>query len=136
MAYKLSEVIHCQKIQREQRIEKEKLDKFAKLAEGERLIQQAEQWIDDQKEQMRQKRIRAVEYKQKLKNDLNANELRKLEFTKKLTEADKLEMEAVEKQLSQQYEKEKAALETKKEQLRQNALEAMKLSEERRISIS
>lgn len=66
-----------QERQRRERHEQEQLEWHKKTIEGQKLIEQATEWIENQKQHIRDYRKRCAEYKTVLENDIKEREIQK-----------------------------------------------------------
>lgn len=131
-AYMLSKILHEQQLQREARRQREKLEREQELNVGRQRNAQAVQWIADQQQQMKAYKKQCARYKQVIWEDIEKREKEKLEIAKKMTELELREREANEKQLNCQLEKERAASNHRREQLRLDATLAKQHAEQQR----
>lgn len=76
------------------------------MIEGQQITQQAIQWIENQQEQMHNRRKHSFEYKQLLQNVITEKQKQKQEINKKLAELEKMEMEENLKQMHEVLSKE------------------------------
>lgn len=76
------------------------------MIEGQKLIEQAVEWIENQKEHIRNYRKRCAEYKELLKNDIKKRENEKLEANRRFAEIEEKELKTNAKQMQEILEKE------------------------------
>lgn len=133
-AYLLSNVLTTRKVQCEMNSETIRRKKEQHLLDGQETIQQAEQWCEDQKEKMLEKRRTIDDYKKELKMNCLEDEYRRLEKSRQQAELERQYRETAENDLKVQLEKERLILQRKKDTQRRHALEAMRMAEERRLS--
>lgn len=105
-AYMLSNILHEQRLQREEKLRQQAIERQNRLFEGRKLIEQAARWIDDQKEQIRNYHGRCAEYKKILQHDIEEKEKNKQKLMRRLLDLEKVECEANLKQMQEVYEKE------------------------------
>lgn len=76
------------------------------MIEGQQITQQAIQWIQNQQEQMHNRRKHGFEYKRLLQNAIGEKKKQKQEINKKQAELEKMEMEENMKQMQEVLSKE------------------------------
>lgn len=130
-AYALTQVTEQQRLQREQRAESLRMEEMRNLTDGVKRIQQAEQWIQGQVDHMRRNAMRCGEYKKTLVRDIEEREKQRDTLNKKMTDEERAENEANKKQLNEILAKEMAVVEQKREQIRKNAMDSMRMARQR-----
>lgn len=105
-AYKLSNILNEQEKQRHERARQKQLEWQKDLIEGQNRIEQAVEWIEQQKEHMRNYRKRCAQYKGMLQNDIKEREQRKQNVNQRLNEIEEKEAQKNAKQMQEVLEKE------------------------------
>lgn len=129
----LSETLKQQSQQRKENSEIKKANQERKLNEGKEILSQADQWIEQQNLKMFQTKKRNDEFKKDLFLCSQEEQKRRKEELVKKVNLEKKKREIVDDELKAQMEREKQFLEKKKLSMRQNALEAMQMAEQRRL---
>lgn len=132
-AFMLADVLTTRQQQCQQNADMAKIQREKKLCEGLEAQAQAEQWREDHKMQLLQKKGVTDSYKKQLHEHIKSEDKRRQSETKKKTEIERQHRVSAQRNLTAQLDKERAILERKKEYQRQNALEAMRMAEERRL---
>lgn len=104
-----------------------------KKKEAEQLQIQSVIAIEEQQRQMMEAKKRTDDYKNEVYRMAKDEAKRKMETSRRQTEYEKRMREQADKELQAQIERERAILQRKKEAMRKNALEAMKMVEQRRL---
>lgn len=118
----LSEILYEQQMQREAKRERERVERKQSVREGNMIRMQAQQWIEDQVEQMRKYRERCAEYKRVIRHDIDARTKERLGASQKLFELEQMERDANEQQMQNQLRKEREMSEQQREQFRNEVL--------------
>lgn len=105
-AYKLCIILGEQERQRRERHEQEQLEWHKKMIEGQKLIEQATEWIENQKQHIRDYRKRCAEYKTMLENDIKERETRKHAINQRATELEEKELKTNRDQMEKILSKE------------------------------
>lgn len=105
-AYKLSNILGEQEKQRHERVKQKQLKWQKDLIEGQNLIEQAVEWIEQQKEHIRNYRKRCAQYKGILQNDIKEREQQKHKTNQWLSEIEEKEAQTNAKQMHKVLEKE------------------------------
>lgn len=121
----LSEILYEQQMQREAKRERERVEREQSIREGNMIRMQAQQWIDDQIEQMRKYRERCAEYKRIICHDIDARTKERLIASQKLIELEQMERDANEQQMQNQLRKEREMSQQRREQFRSEVLKSM-----------
>lgn len=121
----LSEILYEQQMQREAKRERERVEREQSIREGNMIRMQAQQWIDDQIEQMRKYRERCAEYKRVIFHDIDARTKERLIASQKLIELEQMERDANEQQMQNQLRKEREMSQQRREQFRSEVLKSM-----------
>lgn len=133
-AYTLCETLH---IRGKQCIERAKFSNYKKEADEaqakEQILQQ-DQWDQEHTRKAIESKKRKDGYKRQLFEQMNENEMRQKDANQKRITQEIHERETAEQDIKSQMEKERLVLEKKKEAMRKNALEAMRIAEQRRLS--
>ena len=133
-AYMLSDVINTRATQCQMNEEALKNKKEKYMREGREKLLQAEQSSEAYRQKLLEKRKHTDDYKASLKEHI-AEEHQKREYeARQIAESERKYRAQQENDLKEQMERETKVLQRKKENLRQNALEAMKMAEERKAS--
>lgn len=90
-AFKLSQILHEQRLQREARTEEERCGREASIRDGQKLIAQAHQFIAEQQQQIVDYRKRCAEYRHVLSDEIANQRQRKLQLTQALDALAELE---------------------------------------------
>lgn len=125
-AFALSEAIEQQRLQREQRCEAFNRDRMNYLNDGVKQMQQAQQWIQDQVEQVQDRTVRCREYKKLLSDDIVERDKRRQELKQRLIEEEKLEFDSQQQKQNELMAKERLAMQQKKAQLRKNSFDSFR----------
>lgn len=128
-----SEVLRVRNMQRKI---KDDFQKTIKKFDCEKEKQCSEQGIavlGTEAERVEQKQKATEQYKRELLQTINNNQLRKIEERKQTIREQRAAREAIDQEIKDQIEKEKALMEKKKQTLRMNAIEAMRIGEQRRL---
>lgn len=128
-----SEVLRARNVQRNINEEFEKAIKQNEIDEKKNCEQQAMPWIQEEQQRMAERQKRNNSYKQELLQTINDSSKQRSEYKKQLIKEQQAAREAVDQEIKAQIEKEKAIMEKKRAALRKNALEAMKMVEQRRM---
>lgn len=129
----LSEVLKGRDVQRSLNREMDTIAKGKHLQQGQEIIEQAYQWIEDQNRKMSEKKQQTDKFKRDLNNMVKENQKHQKEVNLKREELHKKKRDAADQELQEQIEREQAILQRKKELRRKNALEAMRMTEQRRL---
>lgn len=132
-AFALTEVIEQQRLQREARAEAYEREQTSYMADGMKQMEQAQQWIQDQVEQVRNRTARCQEYKKTLVDDIRVRETQRQNENKHLVDEEKAEIDAQTKQQHELMAKEKSAMQQKKEQLRKNSFDSFRSVRQRQL---
>lgn len=84
-------------------------------------------------ERIEEKQKATEQYKRDLQQTIHQNQVRKLEQRKQTLREERAAREAIELEIKAQIEREKALMEKKRLALRKNAVEAMRIVEQRRL---
>lgn len=106
-AYKLSTILDEQEHQRRERAKQKQLEWQKDSIEGQKLIEQATEWIEQQKNYIRNYRRRCAEYKNLLQNDIKERENHKHLIDQQYTEMEVKELETNLKQMQEVLDKER-----------------------------
>lgn len=129
----LSETLKQQSQQRKENSETKKTKKERYFAEGKEILSQADQWIEQQNLKMFQTKRRNDEFKKDLFLCSQEEQKRRKDESLRQLNVDRKKRELVTEELKAQMERERVHLEKKKLSMRQNALEAMQIGEQRRL---
>lgn len=132
-AFMLADVLTTRQQQCQQNADMAQIQRENKFAEGLEAQAQAEHWREDHKVNLLQKKGRTDMYKKELREHIKSEDNRRQIETKKTIEMERQHRVSAERDLTAQLEKERAMLQRKKDFQRQNALEAMRMAEERRL---
>lgn len=130
----LSEILYEQQMQREAKLERERVERKQSIREGNMIRMQAQQWIDDQVEQMRKYRERCAEYKRIIRHDIDARTKERLSASQKLFELEQMERDANEQQMQNQLRKEREMRQQRREQFRNEVLKSMQRAKQEKRS--
>lgn len=133
-AFILCDVLKTREMQCQMNNEWNTFKKEKHLQEGRETIEQAEQWSEQYRQKMLEKRRSTDAYKKELNYYIKQEHNRKANLAKKTAEEERKYRQDAENELKEQLERERLMLQRKKESMRRNALEAMKMAEERRLS--
>lgn len=97
-------------------------------------IDQADQWAEEQRKKIIVNKQRKDAYKKELLTFVREKESAMQQQERKNVDQERQERENIDRDLRMQVEKERALLQRKKDASRLNALEAMRMAEQRRIS--
>lgn len=129
----LSEVLKGRELQCNFNADLNKSMSERKKKEAEQLQIQSVIAIEEQQRQMMEAKKRTDDYKNEVYRMAKDEAKRKMETSRRQTEYEKRMREQADKELQAQIERERAILQRKKEAMRKNALEAMKMVEQRRL---
>lgn len=129
----LSEVLKGRELQCNLNADLNKSMSERKKKEAEQLQIQSVIAIEEQQRQMMEAKKRTDDYKNEVYRMAKDEAKRKMETSRRQTEYEKRMREQADKELQAQIERERAILQRKKEAMRKNALEAMKMVEQRRL---
>lgn len=132
-AFALTEVIEQQQLQREARAEAYERDRMSYMADGMRQMQQAQQWIQEQVEQVKSRTARCQEYKKTLVDDIQEREKQRHDANKQLVDEEKAENDAQSQQLHEIIAKETSVMQRKKDQLRKNSFDSFRSIRQRQM---
>lgn len=133
-AYALSKILHEQQTQREAKRERDRTEREQLLRESKLIRMQAQQWIDDQIEQIRKYRERCADYKRIICHDIDERTKERLSATKKLIELEQMEREANEHQMQEQLKKEREISQQRREQYRNEVMKSMQRAKQEKRS--
>lgn len=133
-AYAWSVILHEQQKQREARRQREQIEREKSLLDGELLRLQAQQWIDDQIEQMRKYRERCADYKRIICHDIDARTKERLSSSQRLIELEQMERDANEQQMQKQLRKERETSQQRREQFRNEVMKSMQRARQEKRS--
>lgn len=133
-AFILCDVLKTRELQCQMNNDWNTFKKEKRLQEGRETIQQAEQWCQQHRQKILEKRKSTDIYKKELNNYIKEEQQRKANLARKTAEEEQKYRQDAENELKEQLERERLMLQRKKESMRRNALEAMKMAEERRLS--
>ena len=129
-----SEVLRARNVQRNINAEFEKAIIKQECAQKLACAQQSMPWIYEEQKRLAERQNRTNTYKQEMWHSITENNKHKLEQKKQLIKEQQSERDALDQDIKAQIEKEKVIMEKKRAALRKNALEAMQMMEQRRLS--
>lgn len=129
-----SEVLRARNVQRSINEEFEKATKKQEQENKKMCNDQALNWIGEEQQRLNDRQKNTMAYKKELLQTINENQKTRFEQKKLMIKEQQAAREATDMEIKAQIEKEKAIMEKKREALRKNALEAMKMVEQRRLS--
>ncbi|KAI8118892.1 hypothetical protein FF38_11014 [Lucilia cuprina] len=128
-----SEVLRARNVQRSINEEFEKVAAKQERETKKMCNEQALSWIGEEQQRLSERQKNTIAYKKELLQTINENQKQRYEQKKQMIKEQQAAREATDLEIKAQIEKEKAIMEKKKEALRKNALEAMKMVEQRRL---
>lgn len=131
-AFKLSQILREQRLQRDAKEEKERKDRKASIRDGQMLIVQAHQFIAEQQKQMVDYRKRCVEYRHILSDEIANQHQKKLQITQVMNDLAALENFAYGKQLTEVNEKQKQKIQQQRFELNEELRKTLLQAEEER----
>lgn len=129
-----SEVLRARNVQRDINEEFKKAIKKQECESKMMCQGQAMSWIQEEQQRLAERQKNANLYKQELLQTINENQKQRAEQKKQQIKEQQVARETTDADIKAQIEKEKAMLDKKRATLRKNALEAMKMVEQRRLS--
>lgn len=129
-AFKLSQILHEQRQQREAKEVKEHDDRLASIRDGQMLIAQAHQFIAEQQKQIVDYRTRCAEYRHMLSDEIANQHQRKLQLTQAMNNVAEMENAAYDKQLKETNEKEKRKQQQQRNRLADELRKTLQQTEE------
>lgn len=129
----LSETLKQQSQQRKDNSEMKKSIKERNYAEGKEILSQADQWIEQQNMKMFQTKKRNDDFKKDLFLCSQEELKRRKDVSIRQANVERKNRELVDDELKAQMERERTHLEKKKLVMRQNALESLRVGEQRRL---
>lgn len=129
-----SEVLRARNIQRSINEEFKKAIKLQESETQKRCENQGMSWINDEQRRLAERQKNTNSYKQELLQTISENQRQKAEQKKQMIREQQTARDNIDSEMRAQIAKEKAIMEKKKAVLRKNALEAMKMVEQRRLS--
>lgn len=133
-AYIMSEIADARKKQCAINDEENRAKRAADEKLSQHHIDQADQWAEEQRQKMIMNKQRNDAYKKELLASVREKESATQEQERRNIDQVRQERENIDRDVRMQVEKERALLQRKKDASRQNALEAMRMAEQRRIS--
>lgn len=133
-AFAFSKILHEQQMQREARRARESAERERTLREAQMIRMQAQQWIEDQVEQMRRYRERCAAYKRHVCEDIEARTRAKASAAQLLAEVEQRERDASERQLNERLAKERETSQQRREQFRTEVLKSMQRAKQEKRS--
>uniref|UniRef100_A0A1A9ZAZ4 Trichohyalin-plectin-homology domain-containing protein n=1 Tax=Glossina pallidipes TaxID=7398 RepID=A0A1A9ZAZ4_GLOPL len=128
-----SEVLRARNIQRSINEEFKKAIKLQESETQKRCENQGMSWINDEQRRLAERQKNTNSYKQELLQTISENQRQKAEQKKQIIREQQAARDNIDSEMKAQIAKEKAIMEKKKALLRKNALEAMKMVEQRRL---
>lgn len=133
-AYLMSEVLATRDQQRKMRAEEAKVMRARHLDEGKETIAAAEQQAAEMRDMTVAKQRQQNGYKRQLFEHIQTSNSRRQQVSMEEASEDRKHREAEAQEMQAQLEMERMMLQRKKEMQRRNALEAMQMAEQRRLS--
>lgn len=128
-----SEVLRARNVQREINEEFKKSIKKQECQSKMMCEGQAMSWIHEEQQRLAERQNNENIYKRELLQTINENQRQRSEQKKQMIKEQQAARESSDADAKAQIEKEKAIMEKKRATLRKNALEAMKMVEQRRM---
>ncbi|KAI9589179.1 uncharacterized protein ACN2A1_011125 [Glossina fuscipes fuscipes] len=128
-----SEVLRARNIQRNVNEEFKEAVKLQESETQKRCENQGMSWINDEQQRLAERQKNTNSYKQELLQTISENQRRKAERKRQMINEQQTARDNIDSEMKAQIAKEKATMEKKKAFLRKNALEAMKMVEQRRL---
>lgn len=129
-----SEVLKVCAAQRELNEEIDKTLRKNKISEACHYERQIMPFIEEEQIRMADRQKRNNQYKAELLYTINENSVRRGEQSKQLLREQQVARDEMDQEIKAQIERERALQDKKRETLRRNAVEAMKMVEQRRLS--
>lgn len=129
-----SEVLKVCAAQRELNEEIDKTLRKNKISEACHYERQIMPFIEEEQIRMADRQKRNNQYKAELLYTINENSVRRGEQSKQLVREQQVARDEMDQEIKAQIERERALQDKKRETLRRNAVEAMKMVEQRRLS--
>lgn len=130
-----SEVLRARNVQRNINKEFEKAIKQQECMDKMACQQQALGFMEEDVQRQIERHQAMNVYKKEMLETINESTKQRTEYKKQLIKEQQAAREAMDQEIKAQIEKEKAIMEKKRAALRKNALEAMKMVEQRRLSM-
>lgn len=121
-------------MQREAIRERERVKREQALREGKMIRMQAQQWIEDQIEQMRKYRERCADYKRIICHDIDERTKARLHASQKLMHLEQMERDANEQQTQEQLTKDRQMSQQRRDQFRNEMLKSMQRTKQEKRS--
>ncbi|XP_040167114.1 trichohyalin [Anopheles arabiensis] len=134
-AAKFCEVLKGREMQRQFRLEQEQLQQMRKQSVDTQTLSQANHWLKSHGDRLLEDRQRFDNYKRELKETMIRNQQLQRQRKQELIAEEQQSLEVIEGEMRRQQEQDRAALEASKEMRRKNALEAIRMAEDRRTRL-
>uniref|UniRef100_A0A182Q3P7 Trichohyalin-plectin-homology domain-containing protein n=1 Tax=Anopheles farauti TaxID=69004 RepID=A0A182Q3P7_9DIPT len=134
-AAKFCEVLKGRELQRQFRMEQEQMQQLRKQSVDSQTLSQANHWLRSHGDRLLEDRQRFDNYKRELKETMIRNQQLQRQHKQDLINEEQQSLEVIESEMRRQQEREKKAMEESKEMRRMNALEAIRMAEDRRARL-
>uniref|UniRef100_A0A182SA23 Trichohyalin-plectin-homology domain-containing protein n=1 Tax=Anopheles maculatus TaxID=74869 RepID=A0A182SA23_9DIPT len=134
-ASKFCEVLKGREMQRQFRLEQEQIQQLRKQSVDTQTLSQANHWLKSHGDRLLEDRQRFDNYKRELKETMIRNQQLQRQRKQDLIAEEQQSLEVIESEMRRQQERERKALEESKEMRRMNALEAIRMAEDRRTRL-
>uniref|UniRef100_A0A182R660 Trichohyalin-plectin-homology domain-containing protein n=1 Tax=Anopheles funestus TaxID=62324 RepID=A0A182R660_ANOFN len=134
-ASKFCEVLKGRELQRQFRLEQEQIQQIRKQSVDSQTLSQANHWLKSHGDRLLEDRQRFDNYKRELKETMIRNQQLQRQRKQDLITEEQQSLEVIEGEMRRQQERERKALEENKEMRRMNALEAIRMAEDRRTRL-
>ncbi|XP_050070339.1 trichohyalin [Anopheles maculipalpis] len=134
-ASKFCEVLKGREMQRQFRLEQEQMQQLRKQSIDTQTLSQANHWLKSHGDRLLEDRQRFDNYKRELKETMIRNQQLQRQRKQDLIAEEQQSLEVIESEMRRQQERDRKALEESKEMRRMNALEAIRMAEDRRTRL-
>uniref|UniRef100_A0A182KGX7 Trichohyalin-plectin-homology domain-containing protein n=1 Tax=Anopheles christyi TaxID=43041 RepID=A0A182KGX7_9DIPT len=134
-AAKFCEVLKGRELQRQFRLEQEQIQQMRKQSVDTQTLSQANHWLKSHGDRLLEDRQRFDNYKRELKETMIRNQQLQRRRKQELIAEEQQSLEVIEGEMRRQQEHDRKALEESKEMRRMNALEAIRMAEDRRTRL-
>uniref|UniRef100_A0A182M233 Trichohyalin-plectin-homology domain-containing protein n=1 Tax=Anopheles culicifacies TaxID=139723 RepID=A0A182M233_9DIPT len=134
-ASKFCEVLKGRELQRQFRLEQDQIQQMRKQSVDSQTLSQANHWLKSHGDRLLEDRQRFDNYKRELKETMIRNQQLQRQRKQELIAEEQQSLEVIESEMRRHQERERKALEESKEMRRMNALEAIRMAEDRRTRL-
>uniref|UniRef100_A0A182VZ80 Trichohyalin-plectin-homology domain-containing protein n=1 Tax=Anopheles minimus TaxID=112268 RepID=A0A182VZ80_9DIPT len=134
-ASKFCEVLKGRELQRQFRLDQDQIQQIRKQSVDSQTLSQANHWLKSHGDRLLEDRQRFDNYKRELKETMIRNQQLQRQRKQDLITEEQQSLEVIESEMRRHQERERKALEENKEMRRMNALEAIRMAEDRRTRL-